>query len=76
MYKSSDEIIEIISPIFDSITIERPYNGRWNVSIVDNKTLSTWRGYGKTIQEALIDTIVFIDRVSELINFDIKEFYK
>ena len=75
MYKSTDKILEIIDSIVDSITLERYYTGRWKVSIVDNKTLNRWVGNGKTLPEALFDAVVFINTHSEILKFDIKDFY-
>ena len=76
MYKSTDEILEIIDPIADLITMERIYTGRWKVVIVDNKTLSRWVGNGKTLPEALFDAIVFINTYSEILEFNINDLYK
>lgn len=76
MYKSSDEILEIIDPIADFISLERIYTGRWKVVIEDNKTLNRWVGNGKTLPEALVDMVIFINTHSEILKFDIKQFYR
>ena len=75
MFKSTDEIIEILDPFIDWLTIDRIYTGRWKVVMIDNKTLSRQVGNGKTLPEALIDTIKFINTYSEILKFDIKDFY-
>lgn len=76
MYKSSDEILEILDPFIDWITLERYYTGRWKVVLVDNRTLSRWVGNGKTLPEALVDMVVFINAHSEILKFNIKQFYR
>lgn len=76
MYKSSDEILEILDPFIDWITLERIYTGRWKAVLVDNRTCSRWIGNGKTLPEALVDMVVFINTHSEILKFDIKQFYK
>ena len=76
MYKSTDEILEILDPIIDWLTIDRIYTGRWKVVITDNKTLSKWVGNGKTLPEALFDAVVFMNTYSEIVEFDINDLYK